>query len=103
MTMQPPPGATNHWIDYGARNGYDFSCKREAEFCHKCGRQLIEHFELTGMMSHSTGQPTYARFHSCPTWFTGWRASRWAKSWATPGWGHDSRDADNPLSGRTYR
>ena len=102
MLTEPPAGATNHWVDYGNHHGYDFSCKHAIEYC-RCGRQLVGHYELTGSASRVTGQPTYTHYHSCPTWVTGWRTSRWARWWATPGWGHDSHDADNPMSGRTYR
>jgi hypothetical protein len=94
--------AVNHWDDYG---GVDprFRCEAEAEFCHNCGRQLVAHTEPGTFRSRRTGQPTYVRYHSCPTWVEGWRTSRWARGWACPGMGHDSHDADNPMSARSYR
>lgn len=101
ILTEPPPEAANHWADYPF-SGHDWSCVR-VEYCHRCGRELVEHYELTGDRSRKTGQPQYARYHSCPTWFEGWRASRWARGWACPGWGHDSHDADNPLLSRGYR
>ena len=96
--------AVNHWEDYG---GFTPSmvCKRWPEFCSTpgCGRQMVETIEPGMFMSRRTGGPTYVRYHSCPTWVEGWRTKRWARAWALPGYGHDSHDADNPLSGRGYR
>lgn len=91
----------NHWDDYGGVHP-DWACV-EVEHCRACGRLLVEHYELTGRLDRASGRPTYRRLHSCPTWVEGWRASWWARGWALPGYGHDSHDADNPLSARGYR
>jgi hypothetical protein len=96
------PTYLNHWDDYGGFNP-EWACNRSPEFCTKCGLELVQTIEPTGFRSRTTGQMTFARWHSCPTWVTGWRASKWAKGWATPGWGHTSHDADNQLSSRDYR
>jgi hypothetical protein len=101
ILKEPPPESTNVWFDYGGTR--TFACNRDEEYCAKCGAQLVEHYELNGMRSTKTGLPEYHRYHSCPTWVTDWRASRWAKGWACPGYGHDSHDADNSLSSRGYR
>ena len=92
----------NHWDDYGGFNP-EHVCNRGPEFCSRCGREMVETIESEGMRSRRTGEPTFARYHSCPTWVTGWRTRRWARGWALPGYGHDSHDADNPMSGRGYR
>lgn len=93
---------TNHWDDYGA-SPFLKACEETEEFCSRCGRQLVEHIEVTGQRSRRTGLQTYERLHSCPTWIEGWRAKRWARGWALPGYGHDSHDADNPSLERGYR
>lgn len=98
----PPPDAVNHWENLGGIRRA-FGCSRSPEYCSECGREMVEHFEITGRHSRKTGQRTYERLHSCPSWITGWRASRWARGWACPGMNHDSHDADNPLSARGYR
>lgn len=92
----------NHWNDYGMFDPR-WACDKDEEHCHRCGRTLVAHIELTGMRSRANGLPTFARYHSCPTWVEGWRTSWWARGWATPGYGHDSHDADNPLSARGYQ
>jgi hypothetical protein len=93
----------NHWDDYGGVVP-QWACDRSPEHCRRCGRQMVETIEPTGQLSRKTGEMTFARYHSCPTWVSGWRAEKWwARAWATPGRGHDSHDADNPLSGRGYR
>ncbi len=94
--------AVNHWEDYG---GVDprFVCQKPEEHCKRCGLRMIESIEPGPLRSRETGAPTFARYHSCPTWVEGWRTSRWARGWALPGYGHDSHDADNPLSARGYR
>lgn len=91
------------WDDYGFINNHAFECRVNPEFCHTCGRQMVESIEATGRMSRKTGEPTFARYHSCPTWITGWRTYRLIRNWALPGYGHDSHDADNSLSERGYR
>jgi hypothetical protein len=95
-------GYLNHWDDYGGASP-TWACDRSPEYCTRCGRQMVETIEPTGGRSRKTGEMTFARYHSCPTWVTGWRAERWARGWACPGMWHDSHDADNPLSGRGYR
>jgi hypothetical protein len=96
-------GMDNHWIDYGMHEA-SWSCNEESEFCSNCGREMVLSVEPTGMSSRTTGRPTFARYHSCPTWVEGWRTRyRFTRFWFTPGMGHDSHDADNPLSGRGYR
>ena len=92
----------SHWDDYGV-SWPDFSCKKATEFCRNCGRQLVEHVEVGMFRSERTGGPTYVKYHSCPTWIEGWRAKPWARVWALPGNGHESHDAENPLSARDYR
>lgn len=95
--------AVNHWEDYGGLHP-GMVCEREVEFCTRCGRRMVESIELGTFRSRRTGGPTFARYHSCPTWVEGWRTSnRFFRFWATPGMGHDSHDADNPLSARGYR
>lgn len=91
----------NHWDDYGGANP-KWACDRSPEHCSRCGRQMVEHIEPSGDRSRKTGEPTFVRYHSCPTWVEGWRTERWARGWACPGMGHDSHDADNPLSSRGY-
>lgn len=100
--LRPPDGYVNHWDDYGGV-GARFSCHEAEEHCRHCGRRLVEHIVTSDSRSRRTGQPTYARYHSCPTWVEGWRVRWWAKGWACPGMHHDSHDADNPLSARGYR
>ena len=103
MTRDPvTPDSVNHWLDRGALDPI-FFCRRDPEFCSKCGQQLVEHVELLSRRDTRTGLPTHERLHSCPTWVTGWRTSRWARGWACPGMGHDSHDADNPMAARGYR
>lgn len=93
----------NHWNDYGAIHGFECEMIR-TECCHACGRVMVETVEPTGNFDRATGRPTAERWHSCPTWVpTGWKAAKWARFWLLPGRGHDSHDADNPLSGRGYR
>jgi hypothetical protein len=92
----------NHWDDYGGVLP-GWACDKPSEHCSRCGRAMVESIEPTGMRSRQTGEMTFARYHSCPTWVTGWRTNRWLRFWATPGYGHDSHDADNPVSGRAYR
>lgn len=93
----------SHWGDYGDSGGrHPFACHKEREFCH-CGREMVTTVELTGRYSTNTGEPTHEVFHSCPTWVEGWRTKGWARGWATPGMGHDSHDAENPMSTRGYR
>lgn len=92
----------SHWEDYGGPDPR-FACDKLEEHCHNCGRRLVTHFEWSGSYSRKTGEPTYTKYHSCPTWVTGWRARWWARGWALPGYGHDSHDAENPLSARAYR
>jgi hypothetical protein len=101
----PPVGSVNHWEDYGGLGGHDFSCKETDEHCHVCGRQLVEHFEVGMFKSRRTGGPTYERLHSCPTWVVGWKTRwGWTRALFLPGYGgHDSHDADNPMSSRGYR
>ena len=91
----------NHWDDYG---GVDprFACHKETEFCSNCGRQMVESIEPTGLRLRSTGERAMARYHSCPTWTDRSFLHR-LRSFGTPGMGHDSHDADNPLSVRDYR
>jgi len=92
----------NHWEDYGGADP-DWACTEAPEFCRNCGRQMVETVEPTGMMSSRTGTETFVRYHSCPTWVSGWRTKRFLRFWMTPGMGHDSHDADNPISSRGYR
>lgn len=94
--------AVNHWEDYGGGPDARWVCKKTEEHCHRCGARLVEHIETGMFRSRRTGGPTYVRYHSCPTWFTGWRTSKWARWWAAPGDGHESHDADLPLSSRGY-
>ena len=94
--------AVNHWEDYGGTDPR-FACTETDEHCSRCGRLMVETVEPGQLRSRRTGGPTFVRYHSCPTWVTGWRARRWARGWALPGYGHDSHDADNALSTRTYR
>ncbi len=88
------------WEDYGLHDSR-WACVKDHEFCGTCGREMVESIEPTGMRSTKTGAPTFTRWHSCPTWVQGWRTK--APGIFLPGYGHDSHDADNPLSGRTYR
>ncbi len=92
----------SHWEDYGGADPR-FACVKSPEFCSNCGRQMVETIEPTGTRSRRNGEMTFARYHSCPTWVTGWRTRRCLRFWALPGYGHDSHDADLPLSGRGYR
>lgn len=92
----------NHWEDYGGADPR-WACQKEAEHCQNCGRLMVETIEPSGFRSRRTGAMTFARYHSCPTWVEGWRASRWARGLFCPGYGHASHDADNPMSTRSYR
>jgi hypothetical protein len=103
MTRDAPAGFVNHWSDWNGGPNPRFACSHDREHCRSCGRELVETFELTGSRSRRTGEPTFARYHSCPTWVDeGWQTRWWARRWACPGMGHDSHDADNPLSARGY-
>lgn len=105
IMTEPPPGAVNHWDDFSAVSLVGRECKRVDEHCQICGQQLLEHYEMGTFRSRRTGAPTYMRMHSCPTWVLGWRTKwRWTRLLFLPGYGgHDSHDADNPLSARGYR
>jgi hypothetical protein len=92
----------NRWDDYGGADPH-WACDEMREHCDRCGRVMVETIEPTGQHSRKTGEMTFARYHSCPTWVSGWRTKRWLRFWALPGYGHDSHDADNPLLARAYR
>lgn len=92
------PTYVNEWDNFGGTDE-SWACT-ETEYCQTCGLLMVESIEPTGRRLSKTGEPSYHRYHSCPSWLTGWRTSRWARGWACPGDGHDSHDADNPLSMR---
>lgn len=95
--------AVSHWDDYGGPDPR-WACERDPEFCSACGRQMVTSVEPTGQRSRRTGAPTFATYHSCPTWVFGWRnRNAFTRFWFTPGDGHDSHDAENLLSARGYR